>query len=283
MTLIQLNNNKNHRCYWSLLATFAVLLLLPCNVFAQDGRSLARTEQIARAAQDSFQELQPRVRGLQENVAGLERSANNVQSEINRFCGNLSEVGCALELDRQRRRGSAAERTRARRQREQLKNLQRTRDNIKSNLDRVKKDYESAQAGLDGLSRVSARSRQELSPEVLQAQFASLDVKSDLLELTGDIQDVDRVLDNVAEVYDKSVLGAYLQDKITQMLTGTQPDLICQASNRCRGSGKGPTAVQVRNALFLNNNLLRRERDSSRETINVKGSSSSSNKEDIGI
>ena len=134
----------------------------------------------------------------------------------------------------------------------------------------MKRDYDSAKAGLDGLSRTYANNNQQLSPAVLQAQFASLDVKSDLLELTGDVQDVDRVLDNVAEVYDRSVLGAYLQDKITQMLTGTQPDVICAANRRCSG-GSGPSAVQVRNALFLDSNLSRTgTAPSSRETRNAR-------------
>ena len=138
-----------------------------------------------------------------------------MQSGINRLCGNRSEMQCSLELDRQMRSSDRATRESARRQHDQLRTLQQTRNNIKSELDKVKKQYDSASAGLNGLSRVQARSAQQLSPEVLQARLRGLDIKTDLLELTGGVQDIDTALDNIADIYDKSLLGAYFQDKVS--------------------------------------------------------------------
>ena len=254
------NNKEMYFIYVtrSLLMAIVFLLLLPYNVFAQNRMTIAEAERTARAASTAFGELEPQVEQLRGNIGGLERSVENRQSEINQLCGNLSETQCSLELDKQMRSSNRTTRKRAREQHQNLRALQQTRNNIKSALDKVKKEYDSKSAGLRGLSRTYERSTGQLSPEVLQARLRGLDIKTDLLELTGDVQDIDTALDNIADVYDRSLLGAYFQDKITKLLTGTQPDLICRANSRCRSGGQGPSAVEVRNALFLENNRVRR-------------------------
>ena len=54
---------------------------------------------------------------------------------------------------------------------------------------------------------------------------------TELLTLTDEADDVDDILDGIEAVYDKSLLGAYLQDKIGQLLNS---NVICRTIKRCR-------------------------------------------------
>lgn len=262
ITLTQPNNKKILYMTRSFLIAIVLLIIsLPYNVFAQNRNrppTVGESERVARAATEGFNNLRPRITELGQEITKWEQQVETLQSNVDRLCGNLNELQCSLVLHDQMNSSDRATRERARRQHQTLTSLQRIRDLRKSELDELKRDYESTAAGLNGLSQARRRSEEQISPEVLQARIQSLDIKTDLLELTGETQNIDRVLDNISSVYDRSLLGAYVQDKITNLLTGTQPDLICQANNRCRGGRQGPSAVEVRNALFLESNRVRR-------------------------
>ena len=65
---------------------------------------------------------------------------------------------------------------------------------------------------------------------VRDLKIEGLEVQADLFKLTNRTGNIDRELDSIERVYDRALLGAYLQDKIGQLLN---PQVICAARRRC--------------------------------------------------
>ena len=63
-----------------------------------------------------------------------------------------------------------------------------------------------------------------------------------------DLGDIDKVLDEVERLYDRTVLGAYMQDKIGQLLNS---QVICAARKRCAtGDPERIDPQKIRDELF---------------------------------
>ena len=235
------NNNTNYRHYWNFLVATTLLLFLPCNVLAQT--DLARSIQEARKATIGLERLRGDIQTINSDIEEFRANINTEQDRINRICSIfVDEETCFNSLeklthgDRARLRGW---RNLRRQYRENLEAKERELANIQDN-------------SIPSLERLS-------SPEVIQAHVRSLDVQTNLLEATGNLQDAERALDHIANLYDKSLLGNYLQDKFTKLLTG-RPNLVCQVSRNCGGSSgqSGPDAARVRRVLFNEANPIRR-------------------------
>ncbi len=112
-------------------------------------------------------------------------------------------------------------------------------------------ELERLQSDLDGMEdRITGavppedrrvRERQDATIETLR-----LRVK--LSDLDDSLGNIDEVLDQVERIYDNTVLGAYMQDKIGQLLNS---QVICTARKRCAvGDPRKIPPSQIRDELF---------------------------------
>ncbi|MCB0347876.1 MAG: hypothetical protein KDD37_03530 [Bdellovibrionales bacterium] len=90
-------------------------------------------------------------------------------------------------------------------------------DQAQAQLDKVKMQIESTKQDRTNI----ANFERKLRATQVQADFAALETE---------IKDFDRKLDLVESQYDKSLMGAYIQDKIGQLLNS---QAICAARKRC--------------------------------------------------
>jgi prefoldin subunit 5 len=88
----------------------------------------------------------------------------------------------------------------------------------------------------------------EAQNTVLQNRLRTADLRSDFMELDIKKLRVEATLDDMEKLYDKSVLGAYLQDKFGQLLNSQS---ICSAVKRCAVSDpKKIDPEKIRQELF---------------------------------
>ena len=93
---------------------------------------------------------------------------------------------------------------------------------------------------------VPVDARREPERQALTIETLGLQVK--LSDLGDNLRDIDHVLDEVERLYDNTVLGAYMQDKIGQLLNS---QVICAARKRCAvGDPRKIPPSQIRDELF---------------------------------
>ena len=220
MTLNQMN-----KYYWSFL--IITVFLLPYNVFAQNRTSNpAQALRNVSVALTEIENINTKVEEIGKNIVSLNGDVTRYQGEIDRLCGG-SEADCR--------------RLNTRAQRERLDRLQRRRNLAEEEIEAAERDIENQNVGL-------ARLKERSTPEYIETQLRSLDVRTKILGARGELQDVEGILDEIEDVYDQSVMGAYLQNKITKLLTAQPPNnLICRASSNCGdGSSSSPRAIDAR-------------------------------------
>ena len=110
--------------------------------------------------------------------------------------------------------------------RERKRAEEKAREELKKLEEENKKQQRSH---LAEIVRLDNEDLQEFIESVkVQSKFALFSTR--LYEFNKDIWKMDDKLDALERVYDKSVMGAYLQDKIGQLLNS---NAICMARNRC--------------------------------------------------
>ena len=92
-------------------------------------------------------------------------------------------------------------------------------------------------------------------PERQALTIDALKLQARFSELDDNLEDIDQVLDSVETIYDRTVLGAYMQDKIGQLLNS---QVICTARKRCaiRDPEKIPPGV-IQRELFPTSERIR--------------------------
>lgn len=140
-------------------------------------------------------------------------------------------------------------------------------ERLKATIRSVRDSFENNRRTLGRLKREARdiENQQEIFPEVMATEIRMLNVQTRLLELTGDVDDIDDKLDDIERVYDASLLGAYLQDKIGQLLNS---NVICQISRRCNGGDGEISASDIQKELFPNTQT----RSGYRRKVRARGS-----------
>ncbi len=88
----------------------------------------------------------------------------------------------------------------------------------------------------------------EVNIDLLRTKIKEQSVTMGFNELNQELNNVDHTLDEIEQVYDKSRLGAYFQDKMGQLLNS---QVICQIRRRCWSKGKDPIpAKDIQKELF---------------------------------
>ncbi len=87
-----------------------------------------------------------------------------------------------------------------------------------------------------------------METERQEAMIEALALQAKVSELDADLGDIDKVLDEVERLYDRTVLGAYMQDKIGQLLNS---QVICAARKRCAtGDSERIDPKKIQDELF---------------------------------
>ncbi len=140
---------------------------------------------------------------------------------------------------------------------EQLERYNKARNEqiaIERNLREHRVVLDALSSGIEGIDDRVAGEIPQVHAEVTNAQ-AIQDATIDALRLQVKVSDldaslgnIDQVLDQVERIYDRTVLGAYMQDKIGQLLNS---QVICAARKRCAvGDPRKIPPSQIRDELF---------------------------------
>lgn len=123
-------------------------------------------------------------------------------------------------------------------------------------LDALNKQISDYPAKLQA-EQAEAEQKAQSDLESLKRRVKYLDLKDQYSELKHGSIEMNRKLDEIENYYDKTLMGAYFQDKIGQLLNS---DVMCSAVKRCRPGGKMEIpAVQIKNELFPKSEATRSE------------------------
>ncbi len=166
-------------------------------------------------------ELIPIARAVQDECPGVVYSYRRDGKDP--VCRHTPDGGEESEV-----RISEESRTRYNEARRRQRAIDRELRSRRSDLETLKRDIE----GLQNLTvgDVYQDGGVTNARVIQEATIETLDLRQKLSELGDDLEDIDTVLDEVERIYDRTVLGAYMQDKIGQLLNS---QVICTARKRC--------------------------------------------------
>ncbi|MFS4460913.1 hypothetical protein [Bdellovibrio sp. HCB2-146] len=91
--------------------------------------------------------------------------------------------------------------------------------------------------------------------KLLNTKLRVADLRMGLMELDLKKNGIDSTLNDMERIYDKSLLGAYLQDKIGQLLNS---QVVCSVQKRCMGTDpKMIDSQRIRNEIFPESEAVR--------------------------
>lgn len=171
-----------------------------------------------------------------------ERSANpDALAEIQRLNGKIADLKEErADLNQSLRRLRQEERAEERKIAQAQADAQRAaraeeRERQRQERD-AKRDAERAER--------EERRRQDLEARelnFLRQKLRRIDVESDLSEIDYDTLSAETELAELRSAYDRSLLGAYLQEKVALLL---ESDLMCESVNSCAANGTNPKSVK---------------------------------------
>ena len=113
----------------------------------------------------------------------------------------------------------------------------------------------SAKIQLDAGKAALEQEKLVTSNNILSSKLRMADLRMSFMELDFKTNKVETTLDDMERIYDKSLLGAYLQDKMGQLLNS---QVICMAQKRCAVSDpKKIDAEKIRQELFPESQAIR--------------------------
>ncbi|MNK80876.1 hypothetical protein D3C87_1006090 [compost metagenome] len=134
---------------------------------------------------------------------------------------------------------------------EELKALAQT---VKSEKFAENIQAQAKAVGPDAIAKFNL-AKVEKQTKVSESRLRTAELGSAFLELDLKTYGVDATLNDMEKIYDKSVLGAYLQDKFGQLLNSQS---ICSAMKRCAVSDpKKIDAEKIRQELFPESQAIR--------------------------
>lgn len=91
--------------------------------------------------------------------------------------------------------------------------------------------------------------------KLLNTKLRVADLRMSLMELDFKKNGIDATLNDMERIYDKSLLGAYLQDKMGQLLNS---QVVCSVQKRCMGTDpKMIDSQRIRNEIFPESEAVR--------------------------
>ncbi|MEN0060395.1 MAG: hypothetical protein AAGB31_16260 [Bdellovibrio sp.] len=214
---------------------YLLVLLLPVMAWAQNQSSpkavkvappasIANIEESLQSLKEQNSQLSRSLVGLTSKVTEAEKATAAAQKEFDSVDAEYTEaVGSAFSL----RRGKNAPLE------EKLKAANQKLDAAKAEEKNIRGQAQSVSSTQKKL--IATISRQEQSQqkanEVLVTALNSSNVLDDFSRLQRSIGDTDLTLEKISNSYDKTLLGAYLKDKMGLLLNS---NLMCEGYNRCK-------------------------------------------------
>lgn len=216
--------------YFGILSLVCFLYLLSLNqsLFGQtEGQSNSISSQAStlRTQRATLTRLERDVQSKEAEIERLYGNIENYQNQIEDLCPGFTEVNrCPSNVQ-----ARVAD----------FREEQQVFDDWANEL-----EGEIAELGdLGGINFI----RLSEAREALQNEIRTRKLTDDFFDLRLNLEEADEVLDSIEEVYDRSLMGQYFQNKIAQLLNSRS---FCSARSRCLNRGDAIPHEDIQRELF---------------------------------
>ncbi len=200
-------------------------------------RSIAQMEDEVISLQNEANELERRVSALQIKYNKLHEDYRKDQGGVSFFDDYVVVAGG--KVDPQLEKSYTDTRDELNRVKKELQDRQNKVNNLRqkilsSRLELVNKDDQLVEANNKEESIKNAKKAAIENQKIaLEGEISLQKIQFEFDKLSNKFENMDDNLDSMERSLDKAILGAYVQEKITRLLTS---DVFCQAKEKC-GSG----------------------------------------------
>lgn len=181
-----------------------------------------------------------------EEIARLRREVDTISSDIHTRCATKEKLSWFWQeanyqcFRNDGRRGMSYQ---------TLLSLQERKDSHQRDIDRLESTVDDYLNEMNDLRRQIGSRTDEFQNlgHLRDVQIRGLSVLVGLRDVTDDLDSIDETLNDIERVYDRGLLGIYLQDKIGQLLNSR---VMCKAYSKCLNRGDEISSREISRELF---------------------------------